>query len=245
MGESGTGKELIARRIHSLSDRKNAPFVAINCGAITETLLESELFGHEKGSFTGASNTKKGLVEVASGGTLFLDEMGEMPLSLQAKLLRFLQDGEFFRVGGKEAMHVDVRIVSATNRDLENEVRLGRFREDLFYRLNTISIKSPSLRERKEDLPTLMDHFAPGTVNLLTKEALEALKIYSWPGNIRELQNAVERMRIMSAGQKVNLPISRREFAIQTKLVMTLNSPGLPLLRCHLKSLKRSTSCVV
>jgi two-component system response regulator HydG len=205
LGESGTGKELIARRIHSLSERKEAPFVAINCGAITETLLESELFGHEKGSFTGASATKKGLVEVAQGGTLFLDEIGEMALSLQAKLLRFLQEGEFFRVGGKEPIHVDVRIVSATNRDLESEVRTGKFREDLFYRLNTITIKSPALRERKEDLAMLIEHFSPGTMDLLSKEALECLKQYAWPGNIRELQNAVERMRILSSGGRIEL----------------------------------------
>ena len=146
LGESGTGKELIARRIHSKSERSAASFVAINCGAITESLLESELFGHEKGSFTGAVQTKKGLVEAADGGTLFLDEIGEMPLSLQAKLLRFLQEGDFYRVGGKDPIHVSVRLVSATNRDLENEVRIGKFREDLYYRLNTIAIKAPTLR---------------------------------------------------------------------------------------------------
>ena len=179
--------------------------MAINCGAITENLLESELFGHEKGSFTGASATKKGLVEIASGGTLFLDEIGEMALSLQAKLLRFLQEGEFFRVGGKEPIHVDVRIISATNRDLESEVRTGRFREDLYYRLNTITLKSPTLRDRKEDLPILIEYFAPGTLNLLTKEALDTLKKYPWPGNIRELQNAVERMRILSGGNLIEL----------------------------------------
>jgi len=205
LGESGTGKELVARRIHALSDRRDLPFVAINCGAITETLLESELFGHEKGAFTGASSTKKGLVEVAHGGTLFLDEIGEMALSLQAKLLRFLQEGEFFRVGGKEPIHVDVRIVSATNRDLESEVRNGKFREDLYYRLNTITLKSPSLRERKEDLPLLIEHFSSGTMALLSREALECLKQYSWPGNIRELQNAVERMRILSGGGPIDI----------------------------------------
>ena len=205
LGESGTGKELIARRIHLLSDRKDAPFVAINCGAITENLLESELFGHEKGSFTGASVAKKGLVEVANGGTLFLDEIGEMPMSLQSKLLRFLQEGDFYRVGGKELIHVSVRIVSATNRDLENEVRTGKFREDLYYRLNTISIKSPALRERKEDLPILIECFSPGTLGLLSPESLDALKQYSWPGNIRELQNTIERVRILSGGGKIEL----------------------------------------
>ena len=205
LGESGTGKELIARRIHALSDRKDAPFVAINCGAITENLLESELFGHEKGSFTGASNTKKGLVEVANEGTLFLDEIGEMALSLQAKLLRFLQEGEFYRVGGKEPIHVNVRIISATNRDLENEVRTGKFREDLYYRLNTISIKSPALRERKDDITLLIEYFAPGTLNLLSPECIAALKHYSWPGNIRELQNTIERARILSGGGRIEL----------------------------------------
>ena len=200
LGESGTGKELIARKIHSSSDRRDAQFVAINCGAITETLLESELFGHEKGAFTGASSTKKGLVEIAQGGTLFLDEIGEMALSLQAKLLRFLQEGEFFRVGGKESIHVDVRIVSATNRDLDVETRKGAFREDLFYRLNTITIKSPALRERKEDIPILIDFFSPGMGSQLSKEALNSLMNYAWPGNIRELQNVVERMRILSSG---------------------------------------------
>jgi transcriptional regulator with GAF, ATPase, and Fis domain len=189
LGESGTGKELIARKIHELSPRKDQSFVAINCGAITDTLLESELFGHEKGSFTGAVGTKKGLVEIADGGTLFLDEIGEMPLALQAKLLRFLQEGEIIRVGGKEPIKVDVRIISATNRDLETEVKNGRFREDLFYRLNTISLKSPALRERKDDLPVLIEHFSPGLLSQISKEALAELERYSWPGNIRELQN--------------------------------------------------------
>lgn len=213
LGESGTGKELVARRIHSMSERKDGPFVAINCGAITENLLESELFGHEKGSFTGASATKKGLVEIAQNGTLFLDEIGEMPVSLQAKLLRFLQEGEFFRVGGKESIHVDVRIISATNRDLESEVRNAKFREDLYYRLNTITLKAPALRERKEDLPALIEFFAPGTLDILSREALEQLKTYSWPGNIRELQNAVERMRIMATNGRIeiqDLPVSVR-----------------------------------
>jgi DNA-binding NtrC family response regulator len=205
LGESGSGKELVARRIHALSDRKNAPFVAINCGAITENLLESELFGHEKGSFTGASVQKKGLVEIADGGTLFLDEIGEMALFLQAKMLRFLQEGEFYRVGGKEPLHVSVRIISATNRDLDLEVRNARFREDLFYRLNTISLKAPSLRERKDDIPLLMDYFSPGTTRLLSPDALEAMKNYPWPGNIRELQNMVERLRILSGGSGIGI----------------------------------------
>lgn len=205
LGESGTGKELIARKIHEESERSNMPFVAINCGAITESLLESELFGHEKGSFTGASATKKGLVELAHHGTLFLDEIGEMALSLQSKLLRFLQEGEIYRVGGKEPIHVDVRIISATNKDLETEARTGRFREDLFYRLNTITVKAPALRERKEDIPLLIQHFAPELTGRVSKEALESLQSYAWPGNIRELQNTVERMRILSSGARIEL----------------------------------------
>lgn len=239
LGESGTGKELIARRIHALSERKEAPFVAINCGALTETLLESELFGHEKGSFTGASATKKGLVEIANGGTLFLDEIGEMALSLQAKLLRFLQEGEFFRVGGKEPMNVSVRIVSATNRDLDAEVKAGRFREDLFYRLNTISMKSPALRERKEDLAILIEHFAPGTVQLLSREAIEALKSYSWPGNIRELQNAVERMRIMSAGSKIELGDLPANIRNQNQSKFDTQMTGAPPVEMPLEELER------
>jgi transcriptional regulator with PAS, ATPase and Fis domain len=201
LGESGTGKELIARKIHSNSERMTGAFVAINCGAISENLLESELFGHEKGAFTGASTSKKGLVEIANGGTLFLDEIGEMALSLQAKLLRFLQEGEFFRVGGKEALHVDVRIVSATNRDLEEGTRKGTFREDLFYRLNTITLKAPALRERKEDISLLIDFLSPGMMAQMSPEALQSLMAYSWPGNIRELQNVVERMRILASGK--------------------------------------------
>jgi two-component system response regulator HydG len=228
LGESGSGKELLARRLHVFSERKDAPFVAINCGAITETLLESELFGHEKGSFTGASVQKKGLVEVADGGTLFLDEIGEMAVFLQAKLLRFLQEGEFYRVGGKESLKVNVRVVSATNRDLEAEVQAGRFREDLFYRLNTISIKAPSLRERKEDLPALIDFFAPGTTRLLSPEAMDTLRAYPWPGNIRELQNTVERVRIMSAGQPIglqDLPIGIRNAKHKTDMNFNIPPP--------------------
>jgi len=238
LGESGTGKELISRRIHALSDRAEAPFVAINCGAISENLLESELFGHEKGSFTGASVQKKGLVEIANGGTLFLDEIGEMPLSLQAKLLRFLQEGDFYRVGGKESIHVEVRIVSATNRDLENEVRTGKFREDLYYRLNTISIKSPALRERKEDVPILIEHFSPGTMTLFTPEAIEALKSYSWPGNIRELQNIIERLRILSGGGLIgvqDLPHSIKN----AKQGLDLNMTGAPPVEMTLDDLER------
>jgi two-component system response regulator HydG len=239
LGESGTGKELIAKKTHALSPRKEMPFVAINCGAITESLLESELFGHEKGAFTGAVNTKKGLVEIANGGTLFLDEIGEMALSLQAKLLRFLQEGEIYRVGGKEAIHVDVRILSATNRDLESEARTGKFREDLYYRLNTITLKSPALRERKEDIATLIEHFAPGLLKQISKEAMNSLQQYPWPGNIRELQNAVERMRILSGGTKIelsDLPLNIRNHA---QLKLDASMAGAPPVEMPLEDLER------
>lgn len=159
LGESGTGKELIAHAIHERSQRKNKPFVAINCGALRETLLESELFGHEKGSFTGAYQKKIGLAEAASGGTLFLDEIGELSPQIQAKLLRFIQEGEVYRVGGKDPIKVDIRLICATNRDLEKEVQAGNFREDLFYRINTIVASVPPLRRRKEDIPALVNHF--------------------------------------------------------------------------------------
>jgi DNA-binding NtrC family response regulator len=239
LGESGTGKELIARKIHEESTRSEMPFVAINCGAITESLLESELFGHEKGSFTGASATKKGLVELANHGTLFLDEIGEMALSLQSKLLRFLQEGEIYRVGGKEPIHVDVRIVSATNKDLETEARLGRFREDLFYRLNTITVKAPALRERKDDIQLLIQHFAPELSGRISKEALDALKAYPWPGNIRELQNTIERMKILSAGLRIEIsdvPASIRNIH-QPRPDGTLN--GAPPVEMSLDELER------
>ncbi len=238
LGESGTGKELIARKIHALSPRRDNPFVAINCGAITETLLESELFGHEKGSFTGASSTKKGLVEVAQNGTLFLDEIGEMAPSIQAKLLRFLQEGEFYRVGGKESISVDVRILSATNRDLETEAQKGAFREDLYYRLNTITLKSPALRERKEDIPVLFEFFSPGLFATLSKEAADLIQNYPWPGNIRELQNAAERMKILSNGriEVSDLPASIKN-ANQLKLDAQLSGP--PPVSMPLEELER------
>jgi transcriptional regulator with PAS, ATPase and Fis domain len=213
LGESGTGKELIARRIHSLSERADRTFVAVNCGALQETLLESELFGHEKGSFTGAVQLKKGLVEVADGGSLFLDEIGEMAPSLQAKMLRFLQEGEFYRVGGKEPLRVDARIISATNRELDGEVARGRFREDLYYRLNTITLKAPPLRERKDDLRLLIQFLAPGVTERLTPECETTLKNYRWPGNIRELQNTLERIKIMAPDGAIgieHLPTSIR-----------------------------------
>jgi two-component system response regulator PilR (NtrC family) len=199
-GESGTGKELVAKAIHYNSPRKDKPFVTLNCGAIPESLIESELFGHVKGAFTDAIAMKKGLFEVADEGTIFLDEISELPLLMQVKLLRVLQDKEFKRVGGTEDIRVDVRIISATNKDLEEAVREKRFREDLFYRLNVIQIKLPSLRERREDIPLLANHFLKKyseelNKNILTiaPEALRILLDYEYPGNVRELQNIVER----------------------------------------------------
>jgi DNA-binding NtrC family response regulator len=216
-GESGTGKELVARRIHALSTRAAEPFVAINCGTFQETLLETELFGHEKGAFTGAIHTREGLFEVAHGGTLFLDEVGEMSAALQVKVLRALQDGEIRRVGSDRPIRVDVRVIAATNIDLTEAVREGRFREDLFYRLNVLPVPVPALRERTEDIPALVDHFLM-TISVqgkgpftITDRALDALTRYAWPGNVRELKNTVERMKILSEGSVVDLPDIPRE----------------------------------
>ncbi len=194
-GESGTGKELVARSIHFNSGRAEMPFLAVNCGALPESLLESELFGHTKGSFSGAVADKKGLFRSASGGTIFLDEVGEMPQSLQVKLLRALQEHEVTPVGSAEPIKFDARIVAATNKHLETEVAEGNFREDLFYRLNVVEIDVPPLRERREDLPLLAKHFAKKPIS---KEAMAALVNYAWPGNVRELQNVMERAVILS-----------------------------------------------
>ena len=199
-GESGTGKDLAARVIHDTSARAARPFMNVTCSALTETLLESELFGHERGAFTDARERKRGLLESAAGGTVFLDEIGEMSLALQAKLLRFLEEKTFKRVGGAEDVHVDVRVIAATNRNLEDDVRDGSFREDLFYRLNVLPIRLPPLRDRAEDVPVLARFFADGfnrefrkSVREIAPEAMEALQGYAWPGNVRELRNAVER----------------------------------------------------
>ncbi|MFZ5587500.1 MAG: sigma-54-dependent transcriptional regulator [Thermodesulfobacteriota bacterium] len=207
-GESGTGKELIARAIHDQSPRAEEPFVAVNCMALTETLLESELFGHEKGSFTGASARRKGRFELADKGTLFLDEVGEIAPSLQVKLLRVLQERTFERVGGNQPISVDVRIVAATNRDLAAAVAQGRFREDLFYRLNVVRVELPPLRERKEDLPALVAHFVRRyaaemgrAAPAVSPEAMALIYDYAWPGNVRELENALERAVIMAGDE--------------------------------------------
>jgi len=203
-GESGTGKEVIAKAIHHASDRARGPFVAVNCGALPEPLLESEIFGHVKGAFTGASANKKGLFEEAAGGTLLLDEIGEMTPTLQVKLLRALQSGEVRPVGSTQAITVDVRIVAATNRDLEHMIREGEFREDLFYRLNVIPVELPPLRERREDIPRLAEHFLgrfaqrQGRALRLSPAAMERLLRYPWPGNVRELENVMERTAILA-----------------------------------------------
>jgi two-component system response regulator AtoC len=215
-GESGTGKELVARAIHARSGRKSGPFVAVNCGAIPENLLESELFGHKKGAFTDANADRRGLFEEADGGTLFLDEIGELPLPLQVKLLRVLQEESIRRLGDTKDTKVDVRIVAATHRDLSAEAKAGRFREDLFYRINVLAIAVPALRERKEDLPLLIDHFlAKNNARLGTRirgvshEARRLLLEYAWPGNVRELENTIERAMVLCEGdvlEVVDLP---------------------------------------
>ncbi|MBI3587223.1 MAG: sigma-54-dependent Fis family transcriptional regulator [Ignavibacteriales bacterium] len=206
-GASGTGKELIAHLIHNESPRKDQPLVAVNCASIPDQLLESELFGHEKGSFTNAYVTKQGLVEVANGGTLFLDEVGDISQPTQAKLLRFLETGEFRRVGGTASMKVDVRVVSATNKNLPQEVHAGRFREDLLYRLNVVSIQLPFLRERKEDIPLLVDYFlqrqSKSKAKKISPEAMAMLMKHDWPGNVRELEHVIEGGIILSQGEVV------------------------------------------
>ncbi|MBH0190646.1 MAG: sigma-54-dependent Fis family transcriptional regulator [Nitrospira sp.] len=210
-GENGTGKELVARAIHLHSPRAEHPFVAVNCAAIPETLIESELFGHEKGSFTGATAMKRGQFEQADGGTLFLDEIGDMSLNTQAKVLRALQEQQFTRVGGTKLMKVDVRVLAASNKDLEKEIGRGHFREDLFYRLNVVPIVVPPLRERREDIPALVQHFMKLHVQEqglrmkeVSPEALGVLQHYEWPGNIRELRNLIERLMIMVPGPVID-----------------------------------------
>ena len=209
-GPSGSGKELVARAIHNNSPRRERPLVTINCAALQESLLESELFGHEKGAFTGAAAAKPGLVEVAEGGTLFIDEIGEMAVGLQAKLLRVLEDGHYRRVGGTQEQHADVRVVAATNRALAEEMKAGRFREDLYYRLNVVTIEMPPLRERRQDVAELVEHFLTSrqigpTRARLAPEALQALLAYSWPGNVRELANVLERAQILAEDAVITL----------------------------------------
>lgn len=208
-GESGTGKELIARNIHAQSSRSHEPFIAINCGAIPADLLESELFGHEKGAFTGAVNVRQGRFELANNGTIFLDEIGDMPLLMQVKLLRVLQEKTFERVGGNKTLNTDVRIIAATNQDLAQRIAAQQFREDLYYRLNVFPINVPALRDRSDDIPALVDHILLSLSHQIpvcnfSTVALQKLINYSWPGNIRELINMLERICIMYPGQEVS-----------------------------------------
>jgi two-component system NtrC family response regulator len=210
LGESGTGKELIAQALHETSDRRDKPFIKVSCAALSDTLLESELFGHEKGSFTGAIGRREGRFELADGGTLFLDEIGEIPHATQVKLLRVLQERELERVGGTQTIKVDVRLVAATNRDLAAEVKAGRFREDLFYRLNVVSVTLPPLRRRKGDIPALVSHFVERAAKAYGKAItgvapgfLQALLAHDWPGNVRELENAIERAVVLAKGTQL------------------------------------------
>jgi DNA-binding NtrC family response regulator len=219
-GASGTGKELVARAIHYNSPRRGRPLVTINCAALQETLLESELFGHERGAFTGATQAKPGLVEVAEGGTLFIDEIAEMAPGLQAKLLRVLEDGHFRRVGSTQELHADVRIVAATNKELEAEQKAGRFREDLYYRLNVVTIVLPPLRERREDIPELVAHFLATRQigsgrRRVEPEAMQALCRYDWPGNVRELANLLERAQILAESDAITLDDLPENFLLE------------------------------
>jgi DNA-binding NtrC family response regulator len=224
LGESGTGKELIAGAIHSLSRRAAATYVRLNCAAIPETLLESELFGYERGAFTGAHRTKRGYVEEADGGTIFLDEIGDMSRPLQAKLLRFLEDGSFTRVGGTQEMRVNVRLIAATNRNIVEAIRKGEFREDLFHRLNVMQFRPPPLRDRVQDIPMLARHFLRGFVAKLGRNvrdlsplALQALQAHVWPGNVRELRNVIERAVILEPGEEIQ-PASLPDFEVESRL---------------------------
>ena len=217
VGESGVGKEAFSHIIHSLSARKHNPFIAVNCGAIPEGTIDSELFGHEKGSFTGAVDSRKGYFETVNGGTIFLDEIGEMPLGTQARLLRVLETGEFIRVGSSKVQKTDVRVIAATNRDLLQQVQAGKFREDLYYRLNTVPIRVPALKDRREDIPLLFRKFAVDFAERyrtapvqLDDEAQQALLQYHWPGNIRELKNIAEQMSVLSTEKRITATQAQR-----------------------------------
>jgi len=240
MGESGTGKELIARYVHNNSKRSGNPFIAVNCGAIPSDLLEAEMFGHERGAFTGAVGSRMGLFQLANGGTIFLDEIGEMMLPLQVKLLRVLQEREIRPVGAERTIKIDVRVIAASNRDLTAEVEKGRFREDLYYRLQVIPIVIPPLRERRSDIPMLVHHFLekhnamrPSAAVRLTEEAMVHLWEYDWPGNVRELENLIERMVILSEDGVIkvdSLPTNIRSFISDKKIPRpTLTDEGIDL----------------
>jgi DNA-binding NtrC family response regulator len=234
-GETGTGKELVARAIHERSKRKDRPCVSVNCGAFTETLLESELFGHEKGSFTGASARREGVFEMADGGTLFLDELGETSLSVQVNLLRVLDEMAFRRVGGEKLIHVDVRIIAATNQDLETHVKRGLFRQDLFYRLNVFPLFLPPLRERREDVPLLLRHFLDSAAEeyeteppIIAQDAMDAILAYGWPGNVRQLRAICERWVIVAGGRTLSLDMLPADFLTGRELAASM-APSLEL----------------
>ena len=220
LGESGSGKELAARAIHRASARRDLPFLAINCAALPNELLESELFGHEKGAFTGATARRHGLLELADGGTLFLDELAEMSLAMQAKLLRAIDQGEIRRLGADRTQHVDVRVIAATNKDLRREVALSQFREDLYYRLSVVVVELPPLRERAADIPLLVQHFARVLAGAghrpisLTPEAMDAFKSYAWPGNVRELRNVVERLTVLAGSEEITATEAARHLPV-------------------------------
>ena len=236
-GESGTGKELLARGIHYSSGRSEGPFVAVNCAAIPENLIESELFGHVKGAFTGAVRDREGKFELADGGTLFLDEIGDLRVDLQAKILRALQERTVDRVGGVKQIDLDVRVIAATNKDLEREVQEGRFREDLYYRLSVVTLQMPPLRDRKDDIPVLAEHFlrkfSPGPTVRLAPDALALLTAYGWPGNVRELENVMERASILKRGDTItreDLPEKlSRKAAGASEVLLNLPEEGLSL----------------
>lgn len=240
-GETGSGKEVVARLLHDLSKRAGGPFIGVNCGSVSRELLESELFGHEKGAFTGAHVAKPGLIAAAEGGTLFLDELGEMPGAMQVSLLRFLDRGEYRPVGSTRTLQADVRIVGATNQDLQELILQGRFRDDLLYRINTVTLRVPPLRERKEDLPALIDHILrtvriPGSpIRAIPPDALQLLATYSWPGNIRELRNVIERLVLMSLGKG---PITKDELG---QVLPNKERPlqAADLTRCSLDDIER------
>jgi len=251
-GESGSGKELIAGAVHYNSPRKDEAFIKMNCAAVTETLLESELFGHEKGAFTGAHRRKEGKFRQADGGSLFLDEVGEMSLSMQVKLLRALQEMEFFRVGGEELLKVDVRVIAATNKDLLQEIEAGRFREDLYYRLNVVTLAVPSMADRKEDIPLLARHFMERfsrknrkDVKGFSPHAMDQMLRYGWPGNVRELMNAVERAVVMSRSEYIqpeDLPLEVQNLQQEKGVDSSLQIPaeGVPLERIEKETILKT-----
>jgi DNA-binding NtrC family response regulator len=247
IGESGTGKELVARAIHFRGAFANRPFVAVDCGSLVPTLIESELFGYEKGAFTGAMRSKPGLFQSASGGTIFLDEIGELPLEMQAKLLRVLQEKEVRPVGSNQRIKVDVRVIAATNRDLEAEYRAGRFRKDLYFRLDVVTIRLPSLRERRSDIPMLvhwfLDRHAKGSGTQVTGAAMKSLLQYEWPGNVRELENCIERATALGDGKLIDvsdLPPSISSNSPGTDSAATV-SPQSTLSSNDLEDIERAT----